>query len=226
MVSPLFAAVILAASAPPAAKDRYEVRAFDPAGLDVATLKTLAERGTIIVVDADAKGKTELVTAGTIVDATPDTVYEVVTDYAHFAEFMPQVEGCSVVATREDGTRDVEFALRFKFSVITQRIRYTARFHTYVPGERVAFEFVGGDLKDGGGSYVMVPWEEGAKTLLFYSTVSDLKAMGFLTRTLLKEQPQMEPAIHASTASVVSAAVKKRAEALQATRTRVSGVRP
>lgn len=222
MFPPFVATLLLFA----AASEPYKERMFDAAGLDTATLKTLAERGSIVVVDNDAKGKPELVTAGTIVDATPETVYGVITDYANFADFMPQVEECKVVKERDGGGKDVEFKLKFKVSVMTQRIQYTARFHTYVPNEKVAFEYVKGDIKDGGGSYVLLPYEGGKKTLLFYSTVSDLSSTGYFTRKLIQDQPSMEGAMHVSTAQVVSGAVKKRAEKIEAKKAHVSGVRP
>ena len=217
----LIAAVLLFA----AAKEPYKERVFDPTGLDAATIQSMADRGTFLVVDENDKGRPELVTAGVVIDATPETVYGVITDYAHFTEFMPQLEECKVVKEREDGTRDVEFSLKFKVSVMTQRIHYTARFHTYVPNEKVAFEFIKGDLKDGGGSYLLVPYENGKKTMLFYSTISDAKETGYFTRKLIEDQPQMEGALMVSTASVVSGAVKKRAEKMEAKKAQISGVR-
>ncbi len=184
---------------------------FDPEGLDIATLRKVAEHGTAVVVDSDKSGL-KLVTAGIVIDAPPQTVYDVASDYDHYKDFMPQVETAKVTATQADGSKDVEFQLKFKFSVITSSVKYTAR-HTYDPPKRISFEHVSGDIKSGGGSYSMVPLDGGEKTLLFYSTMSDLRSMGFLTRTLLKEQPSMEPAIHVSTASLVAGAVKARAEA-------------
>ena len=200
-------------------------RVFDPAGLDVNTLTTLANRGSIVIVDTNEKGKPKLVTAGTVVDAPPSVVYSVLTDYASFKDFMPQVEECTPGKVREDGMRDVKFKLKFKFSIVSQNIEYKARFE-YTENEKIVFEYVDGDIKDGGGSYVLVPHEGGKKTLMFYSVISDLNSMGYFTRKLLSEQPQMEPAMHVSTASVVSTAVKKRAEAQHAKLQKVSGVRP
>ena len=101
-MSPLFAVLLFAA----AAKEPYPVRVFDPSGLDAATIKAMADRGTFLVVDENDKGKPELVTAGVIIDATPETVYGVITDYAHFTEFMPQLEECKIVKERADGTRE------------------------------------------------------------------------------------------------------------------------
>lgn len=186
-------------------------RVFDPEGLDIATLREVAERGTAVIVDSDRTGL-QLVTAGIVVDAPPQTVFDVAADYDHFKDFMPQVESAKVVGTTPDGAKDVEIALKFKFSVITSSVTYVAR-HKAEPPKRITYEYVGGDMKSGGGSYSFVPLDGGAKTLLFYSTISDLRSMGFLTRTLLKEQPSMEPAILVSTASLVASAVKARAEA-------------
>src|SRR5689334_16443991 len=128
---PLLTALLLSAPAAVPTETPYKDRTFDATGLDHATLESLAKRGSLVILDTDSKGKPELVTAGTIVDATPATVYGVITDYDHFTDFMPQVEECKVLKTREDGSKDVEFHLKFKVSVMTQRLAYTVRFHTY-----------------------------------------------------------------------------------------------
>ena len=224
MFASIATALILAAA--PVETPTYKDRVFDPSGLDLASLKTLADRGTLVMVDDDDHGKPELVTALTVVETPPEAVYDVITNYKKFTKFMPQLQRIEVLEERDDGTRDVQFELKFKFSIVSQKVKYTARFHTYEPNRKVGFEFIEGDLKDGGGSYLLLPWNEGKETLMFYSTVSKVDDMGYVMRTLLKEQPHMEAAIHASTAEVVSSAVKKRAEAEWAKKSQVSGVRP
>lgn len=184
---------------------------FNPESLDTRTLRTLAERGTSIIVDTDASGALKLVTAGIVVNAPPQTVFDTAMDFAHFPEFMPQVESAKVESETADH-KNVQLGLKFKFSVISTSMKYTERVTWNAP-ESITFQFVEGDLTRGGGSYRMLPIDGGAHTLLFYSTISDLRSTGFLTRTLIKEQPPMEAAIQVSTASVVAQAIKKRAEA-------------
>ena len=189
---------------------------FDPAGLDQGTLRTVAERGSIVIVDDDATGKLKLVTSGVVIDAPPSSVYGVVSDFDHLKDFMPQVVKSKVVKKDDVAhTRDVQFELKFKFSVITSSIEYVTRFDLSQP-DRIDFQYVSGDIKGGGGSYRFIPLDGGTKTLLFYSVISDLKSMGFLTRALLKDQPQMEPAIHVSSASLVVTNLKRRVESQQA----------
>ena len=169
-----------------------------------------------MVVDDDANGKLKLVTAGAVVNAPPSSVYGVVSDFDHLKDFMPQVVKSKVVKKDDVAhTRDVQFELKFKFSVITSSVDYVIRFDVSQP-DRIDFAYVSGDIKGGGGSYRFLPLDGGTKTLLFYSVISDLRSMGFLTRALLKEQPQMEPAIHVSSASLVVTNLKKRVEAQQA----------
>src|SRR5688500_15646959 len=161
-----FFSLLLLASTPTPAPSATP-RVFDPEGLDIVTLRKLAERGTAVIVDSDKSGL-QLVTAGIVVDATPQEVYDAATDYDHFKEFMPQVESAKVIATKESGEKDVEFQLKFKFSVITSSVKYTAR-HTFDPPKRVSFEHIAGEIKSGGGSYSFVPLDGGEKTLMFYS---------------------------------------------------------
>lgn len=189
--------------------------AFNPENLDTKTLRTLAERGTSVIVDSDATGALKLVTASIVVNAPPQAVFDTAMDFAHFPEFMPQVESAKVDADAPDH-KNVQLGLKFKFSVISTSMKYTERV-TWTAPERITFQFVEGDLTKGGGSYRMLPLDGGTKTLLFYSTISDLRSTGFLTRTLIKEQPPMEAAIQVSTASVVAEAIKKRAEATKPT---------
>src|SRR4051812_18470133 len=98
---------------------------FDPAGLDEATLRTVAERGSIVIVDDDASGKLKLVTSGAVVNAPPSSVYGVVSDFDHLKDFMPQVVKSKVVKKDDVAhTRDVQFELKFKFSFITSSVEY------------------------------------------------------------------------------------------------------
>ncbi|HVO30906.1 MAG TPA: SRPBCC family protein [bacterium] len=188
---------------------------FNPENLDTKTLRTLAERGTSIIVDSDATGALKLVTAGIVVNAPPQAVFDTAMDFSHFPEFMPQVESAKVDIDAADH-KNVQLGLKFKFSVISTSMKYTERV-TWSAPERITFQFIEGDLTKGGGSYRMLPIDGGSRTLLFYSTISDLRSTGFLTRTLIKEQPPMEAAIQVSTASVVAQAIKKRAESKTST---------
>lgn len=184
--------------------------AFKPEHLDMQTLRSVAERGSVVLIDTDPKGALELVTAGVVIDAPPEKVFQVATDFDHFPEFMPQVSSAKVVNDAPDH-KNVQIGLKFKFGVISTSMKYTERV-TWKEPESMTFQFIEGDLTKGGGSWRFVALDGGSKTLAFYSTISDLRSTGFLTRTLIKEQPSMETAIQVSTVSVVTEAVKKRVE--------------
>lgn len=204
---PLLAAVALSASS--------AGLTFDPANLDVQTLRSLAERGAVVIVDNDAAGKLKLVTAGIVVDAPPQAVFDTAMDYEHYTEFMPQVEKCKVTAAAPDH-KDVDLTIKIHFSLFSTSVKYQERVTWNAP-QSIDVLFNGGDLKTGGGSWRMVPLDGGKRTLAFYSTMSDLRSTSMITRQLLKDQPSMESAIQASTTSMVVGAVKKRTEAVAAT---------
>ena len=107
-----------------------------------------------------------------VIDATPEEVFRVATDYAKYRDFMPRVTGSTVrEATRDQALVEIRAELRWPAGASTVTARYTQE---KLPGEiyRVRFDRVGGDLKQYWGSLYIEPFAPG-KTAVTYELVAE-----------------------------------------------------
>jgi len=184
--------------------------AFQTDTVDPKTLKKLVGEGQMVMIDEHSDGSLKLVTGATHVSSTPQEVWKIITNYAAYPEWMPQTSKVTV-SNLNGAFRDVHYQLDFQFSVITKRVEYTVR-HQWTDNRRIDWTLVDGDFQAAVGSWELVPIDDGAGTLVFFSTYTDLESMGWIVKTLLKEQPTMDIAIQGSTALMAVKAVKERAE--------------
>ena len=184
--------------------------AFNPSSIDAATIEKLVGGGQVILVEEEANGRVKLVTGGTLVQAPPDKVWSLITDFGNYPSWMPQT---AAVTATDAGThiKDVTFNLNFTFSVISKKVSYTTR-NTLTPPNKITWNLVEGDFARTDGAWNLVPAKGGSATLVFYSTYTDLASMGWIVKSLIEEQPTMEVAIQASTALMVVKSVKEKLE--------------
>ena len=90
------------------------------------------------------------------VGATPGDLYAVITGYADYAEFLPEIERATVLS-RDGGTVRVQFVLN-----IIKRITYTLDL-VEEPPLAVRWSLVDGDLRANAGSWSLVPTSSGVR---------------------------------------------------------------
>jgi coenzyme Q-binding protein COQ10 len=96
-----------------------------------------------------------------VIGCTPDRLFEVLIDYAHYPEFVPGIKACRVLPGK--GERRVEYEL----DIGLKRIRYVL-LHAEQRPIRVAWSLISGDaLKVSSGSWELQP--EGSGTRARYS---------------------------------------------------------
>lgn len=183
--------------------------AFDPSELPPATLSTLLDAGSWVLVEDD-KGKLSRTTAGTLVEAPPDAVRAAIDDFAAYKEWMPQLVKSEVVG-KKGKSAEVAFTVSFRFSVFSKSLDYTVRY-TPKGDSRVEWERVSGDFDENYGAWTVVPLDRGKRTAVFYSFYVDLAGTGSMVKLALKASPQMEVAIASSTAILVARSLKQRVE--------------
>jgi ribosome-associated toxin RatA of RatAB toxin-antitoxin module len=189
-------------------------QAFDAAGVDQTAIHQLTGGSPLVVVEEHDDGRLKLVTGGVLIEATPEVVWAVITDYARYPDWMPEVEKVTVV--KEEGrVADIKYDLLFKISIITRKISYTLRKISKKP-TRIEWELIEGDFDDAIGGWQLVPTRNGEATMAYYSTYTNLRSMGSLIGGILKQQPALEMAIQVSTAVTVVQTLRDRVEALQA----------
>ena len=101
-------------------------------------------------------------TRSIVIDAPVEKVFQIVTDYDRYAEFLPEVKR---VSTSERSGNRVQ--VHYEVDVI-KRIQYTLRMQEEPP-HRVTWSFVKGEvMKDNHGSWLLEPAGEG-KTKATYT---------------------------------------------------------
>ncbi len=202
----LSAAVLLLPPLPAAAeKPRLPVQ-----NLDEKTLIALGTYGPLIMVEEAPKGL-PWVTAGVLIDAPPAAVWDVMTDFARYREFVPQTEMSNVVKKEGDKV-DVDLGIRVKLNALLGvSIEYSLRY-TLFPPHRIAWIRTAGELEYTEGEWNLVPVDGGSRTVAFYSFVSDIKSTSAVVGYLINQQPSMEVAIQTSTAILVARSMKERVE--------------
>jgi coenzyme Q-binding protein COQ10 len=179
--------------------------------MDTPTLVKMAQNGELVLIDETKGGLICMVTAGVLIDAPVEKVLAVVTDFEKFPEYLPQTQKVAVQKV-SDSEYLVDFYLSIKFSLLKIKVDYQLKQIIESP-YRVSWTQTRGEMKDVRGSWDLIPVNE-KQTLALYSTSGDLKTMGRLANWILTEHPEMETAIHVSTAVLIGKATKARVETL------------
>jgi coenzyme Q-binding protein COQ10 len=94
-------------------------------------------------------------TRSIIINAPPEKVFDVITNYDRYAEFLSEVRKVSTLERQGN-----EAKVRYEVNVV-KTIRYTIRVHEERP-TRMSWSFIEGEvMKDNKGSWVLEPEGEG-----------------------------------------------------------------
>jgi uncharacterized membrane protein len=103
-----------------------------------------------------------------VVEGTPQQCFDALLDYHSFPDWQRAVKSVEVV-TRDSAGRGEEVA--FEIDAKVKTIRYRLRY-SYEPPHRISWEYLGGDVKDVDGEYVLEDQGDGT-TLATYSLALD-----------------------------------------------------
>jgi uncharacterized membrane protein len=102
------------------------------------------------------------------VDGTPQECFDALLDYETFPEWQRAVKSVEVESRDRSGRgRDVAFEIDAKVKTIRYRLRYS-----YEPPHLIAWEYLGGDVKDVSGEMTLEDQGDGT-TLATYSLALD-----------------------------------------------------
>jgi ribosome-associated toxin RatA of RatAB toxin-antitoxin module len=187
--------------------------AFDAEGVDQSAVEKLSGGAPIVVVEEHEGGGLKLVTGGVLILAPPADVWKVVTDYSRYTEWMPDVAEINVL--KDEGVvKEIQYKLVFKLSIITRKVQYTLQ-TIETKNKRIEWELIDGDFDHSIGGWQLMPTHDGAATMAYYSTFTNLKSMGALIKGILDQQPALEMAIQVSTAITVVQKLRDRVDAIQ-----------
>ena len=205
----LFIPLLLADEAPL----KLSFPSLDFSNYSPEAMEKMLEKQELVFVEDKPGVKEEYITAGVLINASPEQVWKVITDFASYPKFYPQTYK-TVILNRGKDYADVKIVLRFKFSIISTKVDYTLR-HWFKKKNRImVWALIKGDMKTDEGQWTLIPVEDGRKTIALYSVYADLKSMGGLVKFILKREPKLELAMQVSTAILVARTTKDRVEKL------------
>jgi len=111
------------------------------------------------------------------IDATPEAVMAVITDYEAYPRFLPEMEE-AVVVSQEEGAWEVRFAVK-----VVRRFSYTLRLVQESP-LTVRWTLVEGAFKVNEGGWDLVALDDGQRTHATYSI--DLQVGMFVPGNILR----------------------------------------
>ena len=139
--------------------------------LDAARLEQIG-RYEVLTFNDPAGGGIDRGKAIGVIDATPEEVFRIATDYNRYADFMPRVTSSKL---REAGADQalVELTAELRWPAGTSTVLARYRYQR-LPGEiyRVTFDKVGGSLKQYVGALYIEPFAPG-KTAITYELVAE-----------------------------------------------------
>lgn len=107
----------------------------------------------------------QIASSGTVA-ATPAVVWRVLTDYEHFADYLPNLESVRVVSRNGDSVI-VEQLGAARFLFFRQPIRLRVQVHERAP-DRIDISLIDGDLKVYRASWELIPLAGSGGTRLAY----------------------------------------------------------
>jgi ribosome-associated toxin RatA of RatAB toxin-antitoxin module len=83
----------------------------------------------------------EIVTRDLVIAVPAEKFFEVISDYAHYPEFVPSVKGIRVIGSNAPGTKDVEYEV----DIGLKKIKYVLR-HTEDKPRKNSWTLVSGEM--------------------------------------------------------------------------------
>jgi ribosome-associated toxin RatA of RatAB toxin-antitoxin module len=180
-----------------------------PPGASAKTLERLLCKGEVVIMnDSPPGGIPWMAAAGILVDAPPETVFGVATDFDHYPEVVPMTgKAHAEPAPGVPNLYEVNFGIELLFSWLS--IDYSV-YHYHRPPLRTDWAHASGEFDLNSGFWQFLPADDGKRTMAFYSVYSLPRQAAI--KELYKDQPALELMTNVATATMVVRAVKTEAE--------------
>lgn len=169
---------------------------FDAPALSDDEKKVLEKGDSVVRRLEPAGGKGVAVLAVSVVDAKPPEVWPVVRDCQYFKDFMPRTKHSEL--KEEDGVKlcRVELSMPFPLKDLWSETKSTV--NEAPPRFRRDWSLVHGTYLRNDGSWTLLPWADGAKTLVVYRIDTQPDSMvpdGLARAAQSKSLPDMMAAV-------------------------------
>jgi len=178
--------------------------------MDIESLHNALKKGDMVLTDTAPGGETTSITAITLVNAPPQRVWDVVTDYEAYATFAPLINQ-SRVRERKGNKVVVEFVAGVKVAFLPINGRIVLA-QTHHPIERIDYKRAGGSLKMMEGCWRILEVDSGKKSIMCCKVSADLRDINKAIRFLLERVPFLIGPLLYAGIGIVGDAVKKRIE--------------
>ncbi|MBF0449219.1 MAG: SRPBCC family protein [Candidatus Magnetomorum sp.] len=194
---------------------------FQDQNIHINDLVKLSETGQLLLLHPEKKvslpiGNEKIndfdvrfLTSICVIEAPVHRVREVVMDFSHYHEFMPQTSSSTILSKSKNHVIN-EIKLSVKVPLIHIGVKFTLDYFMEPDGD-ISWFRVKGDMKGNVGRYEFISLGPN-RTMLIMTYWTELRGIGFLMRLLLRAQPDLEMAIPVSTGSLILDAIKKRCE--------------
>jgi len=167
--------------------------------------ETLAVRGS-----ADKETfETRFVSSIAVINASEKRVRYVINDYANYATFMPQNDHSEILKKTPEYVI-ARYSVFVKLPVFKIHATFDLKHDLNNQGD-ITWTLIDGQMKASFGRWEIIPISKN-KTLVINTSWSDHKSIGFISRMLMRAQPDLAMAVPIGTTALMLEAVKRRAE--------------
>jgi Polyketide cyclase / dehydrase and lipid transport len=171
---------------------------------DQTVQRQLADGAVVVNVTFEEDGSRVLVNAAVRVKATPEVIWDVLTDCEHAASFIPGIKRCRRVQAAADGSWEV-IEQESKYSWLMPSVTTVVHADYTRRPQRIDFKRISGDLKEEQGSWLLEKEEHTAANTMTVEYQLRVEPGFWIPRVLVRHSLKTElPA--------ALAAVRTRAE--------------
>lgn len=153
--------------------------------------------------------ETRFVSSMAIINASVNTVRNVINDYSHYSEFMPQNDHSEILEKTQSHII-ARYSVFVKLPVFKIHANFDLKHQLNDQGD-ITWSLINGKMKASIGRWEIIPISN-TQTLVINTSWSDHKSIGFLSKMLIKAQPDLAMAVPIGTTALMLEAVKRRAE--------------
>ena len=160
---------------------------------DPAIQQRLAAGEVVVITNSNAtdSGRPRgFIRAAVRIRAAPEVIWNIMTDCAQAATYVPGLRRCRLIDGAPDGSwQEIEHEVRYAWFLPTVRYVFRA---DYERPHRIAFRRVSGDVKEEEGTWLLSPTADGSATLVQYEVYVDPGfwiPQTFVNRSLRKDLP-------------------------------------
>jgi ribosome-associated toxin RatA of RatAB toxin-antitoxin module len=184
--------------------------------IDRAQLVKMLEGGRVGFVDRGLYPGREMAVSGVLVNAKPEDVWKVITDFENYPKMINQFSKVEVIEKNEKFARIHFYMFIIKLGPVKVQTNYIQKWTfdkpkkiTMTSGEPAKNAKKGKDIPI---TWELVPTPDGKRTMIFYTTISDMRDGGMIGSYMVDRQPTIQIGFDLANALTQTEAIKNQIE--------------